>query len=150
MTLYHAEREVEVAAPAEVFFDLVWDFEHYPSFVSGIAATKVLSRDAKNTHVEITAKLMGIPFRYELAIEREDNRQVRWHRVAGAFARAEGSWTLLGADGKTSRLRYENAVDPGMPAPGFIVKYVLESALPKLMKEFRAEAELLARERGTE
>jgi ribosome-associated toxin RatA of RatAB toxin-antitoxin module len=147
MTLYHAEREVEVEASPEVFFDLVWDFEHYPSFISGVAAAKVLSRDAGRCHVEITAKLMGIPFRYELAIEREDNKVVRWHRVAGAFARAEGAWTLLARDGGRTRFRYENAVDPGMPAPGFIVQYVLESALPKLMKEFRAEAEHLARER---
>jgi ribosome-associated toxin RatA of RatAB toxin-antitoxin module len=148
--LYHAEREVEVEASPEVFFDLVWDFEHYPSFVSGIAAIRVLARNATDCHIEITAKLMGIPFRYELAIERDENRTVRWHRVAGAFAKAQGSWTLLGRDGKRSRLRYENAVDPGMPAPGFVVQYVLESALPKLMKEFRAEAELLARERETD
>jgi coenzyme Q-binding protein COQ10 len=144
--LYHAEREVEVEVPPEVFFDLVWDFENYPSFVSGIAAAKVLSRDAKKSQVEFTAKLMGIPFRYQLAVEREDGT-VRWHRVSGAFKQAQGAWTLLGFDGHKARFRYENAVDPGMPAPGFIVQYVLESALPKLMKEFRAEAELLARER---
>ena len=41
MTLYHAEREVEIEVSPEVFFDLVWDFEHYPSFVSGVAAAKV-------------------------------------------------------------------------------------------------------------
>lgn len=150
MTLYHAEREVEVEASPEVFFDLVWDFEHYPDFVSGVSAAKVLSRSGEKCHVEITAKLVGIPFRYLLAIEREDNKAVRWHRVAGAFARAEGSWTLLAQEGRRARFRYENAVDPGMPAPGFIVQYVLESALPKLMTEFRAEAELLARERGDE
>src|SRR5580693_2618838 len=107
--LYHAEREVEVEASPEVFFDLVWDFEHYPSFVSGIAAVKVLSRNRKDCHVEITAKLMGIPFRYELAIEREENKVVRWQRVAGAFARAQGSWTLLAENGKHARFRYENA-----------------------------------------
>jgi ribosome-associated toxin RatA of RatAB toxin-antitoxin module len=150
MTLYHAEREFEIEVSPEVFFDLVWDFEHYPSFVTGIAAARVLARDSRSCRVEITAKLMGIPFRYELAIEREENTAVRWHRVAGAFARAEGAWTLLAQNGKLARFRYENAVDPGMPAPGFIVQYVLESALPKLMKEFRAEAELLARERGTD
>jgi ribosome-associated toxin RatA of RatAB toxin-antitoxin module len=145
--LYHAEREVEVEASPEVFFDLIWDFEHYPDFVSGIAATKVLSRDSQKCHVEFTAKLMGIPFRYQLEVVREDERTVRWHRVAGAFARAEGAWTYLARNGPLARFRYENAVDPGMPAPGFIVQYVLESALPKLMKEFRAEAEFLARER---
>lgn len=149
MTLYHAEREVEVDAPAEVFFDLVWDFEHYPDFVSGVGACKILARDQRTAQVETTAKLMGIPFRYILAVERDTN-VIRWHRVSGAFARAEGSWTLLGHDGKRARFRYENAVDPGMPAPGFIVKFVMESALPKLMKEFRDEAEMLARERGAE
>ncbi len=149
MTLYHAERELEVEASAEVFFDLVWDFEHYPDFVSGVAACKILSRDAKSAQVETTAKLMGIPFRYVLGVER-DETAVRWKRVSGAFARAEGAWILLGKDGTRTRFRYENAVDPGMPAPGFIVKFVLESALPKLMKEFREEAEMLARERGPE
>jgi ribosome-associated toxin RatA of RatAB toxin-antitoxin module len=145
--LYHAEREVEVEASPEVFFDLVWDFERYPRFVSGVAAIQVLSREPNDIHIEITAKLMGIPFRYELACTREDSKSVRWQRVAGAFARAEGAWTYLGHHEGRSRFRYENAVDPGMPAPGFIVQYVLDSALPKLMREFRTQAEALARER---
>src|SRR5438105_3295376 len=145
--LYHAEREIEVLATPSLFFDLVWDFERYPEFVSDVAGVRVLSREPGEVHVEITARLLWIPFRYELAVSREDDRAVRWQRVAGAFARAEGAWTLVEAREGRSRIRYENAVDPGIPAPGFVVQHVLEQSLPKLMKEFRARAETLARER---
>jgi ribosome-associated toxin RatA of RatAB toxin-antitoxin module len=138
--LYRAQREVEVRTTPEEFFDLVWQFERYPEFVTGIAATKVLSRDPKDAHVEFTARLMGVPFRYELAVERLDS-QVVWQRVAGAFERAEGAWTLVERSGDRCRFRYENAVDPGIPAPGFIVKYVLNTSLPKLLEEFRIRAE---------
>jgi ribosome-associated toxin RatA of RatAB toxin-antitoxin module len=138
--LYRAQREVEVQTTPEAFFDLVWAFERYPEFVTGVAATKVLSREGKDAHVEFTARLMGVPFRYELAMEREASR-VHWQRVAGAFARAEGAWTLVERNGDRCRFRYENAVDPGMPAPGFIVKYVLETSLPKLLDEFKKRAE---------
>lgn len=138
--LYRAHREVEVRTTPEAFFDLVWAFERYPEFVTGVAATKVLSRDAKDAHVEFTARLMGVPFRYELAIEREASR-IHWKRVAGAFAEAQGSWELVERSGDRCRFRYENAVDPGMPAPGFIVQYVLSTSLPKLLDEFRSRAE---------
>ena len=138
--LYRAQREVEVRAQPDAFFDVVWAFEHYPEFVTGVAATKVLSRDPKDAHVEFTARLMGVPFRYELALERQGSKVV-WQRVAGAFARAEGAWTLVERNGDLSRFRYENAVDPGIPAPGFIVKYVLNTSLPTLLDEFKKRVE---------
>jgi ribosome-associated toxin RatA of RatAB toxin-antitoxin module len=147
--LYHVEREVELPAPPGVVFDVVWGFERYPRFVTGVAAVNVLSREASEIHIEITAKLMGIPFRYELACTRDGDRVVRWQRVAGAFARAEGAWTLLGTHDGRARVRYENAVDPGIPAPGFIVKYVLDTSLPRLLTEFRAEVATRAQERAT-
>jgi ribosome-associated toxin RatA of RatAB toxin-antitoxin module len=145
--LYQAEKEVDVQAPPEVFLDLVWDFERYPSFVTGISATRMLRKDARTSQVEVTAKLMGIPFRYVLDCVREENR-VRWARTSGAFSLAEGSWTLVKEQDGRFRYRYENTVDPGVPVPGFIIQYVLDTSLPKLVQEFRAEAESMARARA--
>ncbi len=145
--LYQAEREVEVQAPPDVFLDLVWDFARYPSFVTGIAATKTLEELERTKRVEVTAKLMGIPFRYVLDCVREDAR-VRWARISGAFSIAEGSWTLVAQNDGKARFRYENAVDPGVPVPGFIIQYVLDTSLPKLLQEFKAESESLARARA--
>ena len=140
--LYRVEREVDINVPPRAFFDVVWDFETYPRFVTGIAATKVIFHEENLKRVEITAKLMGIPFRYELSCERDKDERVHWERTSGAFARAEGSWTLLETRPSGAlRIRYENAVDPGLPAPGFMVHYVLETSLPKLLKEFKDRAE---------
>jgi ribosome-associated toxin RatA of RatAB toxin-antitoxin module len=138
--LHRAEREIRVATSPKSFLDVVWAFDRYPEFVTGIAAVRVLSREALDCHVEITAKLMGIPFRYELACVREENR-VHWKRVAGAFRDAQGAWTLLEEQPDSCVFRYENAVDPGIPVPGFILRYVLETSLPRLLSEFRARIE---------
>jgi ribosome-associated toxin RatA of RatAB toxin-antitoxin module len=145
--LYKAEKDVEVEASPEAFFDVIWEFEEYPKFITGIAATRILSRDEKNVHVEVTARLMGIPFRYELGCERDGSRKIWWKRVAGAFARAEGAWTLVEQRNGRVKIHYENAVDPGVPAPGFIIKYVLETSLPRLLAEVRARVEARASRR---
>ena len=145
--LHRAEKEVEVAASPQTFFDVVWEFERYPEFVTGVAATRVRSRDDQQCVVEVTAKLMGIPFRYELACIREE-KKIHWRRAGGAFKDAQGAWTLIEERLSTCVFRYENAVDPGLPVPGFILRYVLETSLPRLLSEFRARVEEIAQEQS--
>jgi ribosome-associated toxin RatA of RatAB toxin-antitoxin module len=145
--LYEASAEVVVKTSARVFFDVVWDFGRYPEFVSGIQSTEVmkmktLGDESSRALVRVDAGIFGLTFRYVLDCRREAERRITWKRTTGAFSEAFGSWTLVGEQPDGSILaRYENAVDPGFPAPAFAVRWIMERQLPTLLAEMRTRAE---------
>lgn len=138
--VYQATREFEDSIPPQFMLQAVWAVEDYPSFVKGVAHVEVLERSDTRTRAEFTASLGGMKFSYQLEITR-DEREVRWKRVSGAFRDAAGAMIHLGGQ----RYRYENAMDPGFAVPELAVKFVLNRSLPRLLREFRGQAQALTK-----
>jgi ribosome-associated toxin RatA of RatAB toxin-antitoxin module len=141
--VYKAVREFEEdEASPEDMLEAVWDIARYPEFVKGVREIRVVQSQGDHRLAEFTAGVAGMEFNYLLKLEREPN-VVRWRRVSGDFRAAEGSMTHLG----DTRFRYEMAMDPGFAMPGFAVRFVLDRSLPRLIREFRERARVLAAHR---
>lgn len=152
--LHSAKRDLEIRSDAHTFFEVIWDFERYPEFITGIDAVRLLERPSANgTGPRILARfdasLLGVPFSYVVECERDGDRRVHWKRTAGSFRAARGSWTLVESGKGKIRVHYENAVDPGFGVPAFAVKWVHERTLPLLLDEIRARVESRARSRSS-
>ncbi|MGE0709963.1 MAG: type II toxin-antitoxin system RatA family toxin [Planctomycetota bacterium] len=134
--MYSATREFEAPeVDPQRLLDVVYDVEDYPQFVRGVRAVAIQNRGPASLLADFTAGVGGMEFVYTLFVER-DPEEVRWRRVAGSFRASEGAMTHLGE----ARFRYRNAMDPGFAVPGFAVRFVLESSLPRLIREFRQRA----------
>lgn len=139
--MYKAAREFSDDVPPEVFLDVVWDFAAYPEFIHGVERVEILSDGEREQEIRVWAGIRTMSFQYDLACERLPE-EVRWRRVRGAFKDAAGRMAYLGE----GRYRYENALDLGFAVPGFAVRFVLKSSLPRLIRSFRDRAqERLAR-----
>lgn len=140
--MYKGVREFQAAVAPGLLLDVMWDFSRYPEFVTGVKRVEVLAQDDHRAEIDVTAGVGGLEFQYTLACAR-DERQVRWHRVRGAFKDAAGSLTHLGGE----RFRYEQSLDPGFAVPEFAVRFVLERSLPRLVRELQRRANEVAEAR---
>ncbi len=134
--MYNAVREfTEDEATPQQMLDAVWNVTSYPEFVKGVRAVEILQDNGKLLRARFTAGVAGMDFDYVLECERNDT-EVRWKRVSGSFRDAAGCMRHLGGNS----YRYENAMDPGFAVPQFMVRFILESTLPRLIREFRERA----------
>lgn len=134
--MYKAVREfTEDEATPQQMLDAVWNVSTYPEFVRGVRAVEVLQNNGKLAQARFTAGVAGMEFVYMLECTRTDS-EVRWKRISGDFRDAAGCMQHLGGN----RYRYEQAMDPGFAVPQFMVRFILESTLPRLIREFRERA----------
>lgn len=80
---------------------------------------------------------MSVAFRSDYVIDHT----IRFRRLSGTIRNFQGSWQLAPqADGQATVVVYQLHIDVGFFVPGFIVRYALESDVPRLLGLLRDEA----------
>lgn len=142
-----AQHSIEISATPEQVWDLIVDFESYPSFVPNQIAARVISKsdpkgDPKSEwrvefELQIAKKL-----RYTLDLGGERGRSLRWHLVDGDMMKTnEGGWTLTGLPDGTTRATYEISVELKGFVPASVTNLLMQRTLPANLKAFKDEAE---------
>ena len=113
---------IDVAASAADVFAVATDFESYPEWNESIQKVEIRDVDderrATRVWFEVDARLKVV--RYTLAYDYSDApRSFSWDLVDGDVKELRGSYVLDELDDVTE-VRYELAVDPGFPVPGFL------------------------------
>jgi hypothetical protein len=140
----HIEAVIDIAAAPETVFAVMVDCDRALKFVSELTSCKIIEtakdgsydvREHRSRWLSILPEMVSV-FRSDYVV----NREIRFSRVGGDLAFLEGAWHLDPLQGgKSTRLTYDARVGIAMPIPAFMIRGVLETDVPKLLKALRAE-----------
>lgn len=142
-----AEQSAEVAAPAELCFETIVDYETFPEWQRAVKRVEVLERDddGRGKVVEFHVDIGIRKLRYRLDYRYEPPHRVRWDFLEGDFAKdIGGEFRLEPANGATLAT-YSVTVEPAVPVPGFIARRLEHEMMKRSVEDLRREAERRAR-----
>ena len=139
-------KEILMACTTERLFDVLIDYAHYPEFVPGIKACRVLPGPGVR-QVEYQLDIGFKRITYVLRHLEQRPARVSWSLVSGeALKVSNGSWELT-AEGAGTRARYSvdiQIVKPALIPQGVIDKVTDELTrveLPRTLEAFKSRAE---------
>lgn len=131
---------IDVKATAEELFEVATDFASYPDWNPNIKETRVEETDDEGRpskvwfKVDAKLKVVAYTLAYDFSNAPES---FSWELVDGDVKALEGSYTFDEFEDVTE-VRYEMAIDPGFPVPGFMKKQaekqIARAALQDLKK----------------
>lgn len=123
-------REVVIEATPKEILDVVADVEAMPEWSNIHQSAEVLERDAQGRprRAKMKVKTAGVTDEIVLAYTWRDDG-VSWTQESGKASRnQEGGYTLSPEDDKT-RTRFDLALDPLVPLPGFVIKRAMKGIM---------------------
>lgn len=146
MSEFSQTYSTQVAAPVDVCFEVLTDFEAYPRWSSPITSCRVLERhpDGLPKRVEFQLDMTIKVIRYVLEYTYDRPRGATWKLVEGDVKDVVGSYTFEAAAG-TTRASCTQEIDLGFWLPGFLKRPFEQKALRDSVEEFRKAAEDAAR-----
>jgi coenzyme Q-binding protein COQ10 len=139
-------KEIVIGCTPDRLFEVLIDYAHYPEFVPGIKACRVLpGKGERRVEYELDIGLKRI--RYVLLHAEQRPIRVAWSLISGdALKVSSGSWELQ-PEGSGTRARY--SVDIQIAKPPLIPQSVIDKItdeltrvqLPRTLDAFKARAE---------
>lgn len=113
---YVVDLTLWVAAPRELAFDVLVDFEHMANWVPNLRESQVLRREAGRATVEyqgaVPLGFLEVPFTTVREVEFTRPEWIRTSQLKGTMKRHESRITFT-ADGKGTRVDYHAEMAPG-------------------------------------
>ena len=123
-------REVVIEASPKEILDVVADVEAMPEWSSIHQSAEVLERDAEGRpqRAKMKVKSTGVTDEIVVAYTWRDDG-VSWTQESGKASRnQEGGYTLTPQGDKT-RTKFDLALDPLVPLPGFVIKRAMKGIM---------------------
>jgi ribosome-associated toxin RatA of RatAB toxin-antitoxin module len=123
-------REVVIEASPKEILDVVADVEAMPEWSSIHQSAEVLERDAQGRpqRAKMKVKTTGVTDEIVLTYTWRDDG-VRWTQESGKASRnQEGGYTLT-TQGDKTRTKFDLALDPLVPLPGFVIKRAMKGIM---------------------
>jgi uncharacterized protein YndB with AHSA1/START domain len=143
-----ATQTMEIGASPERIFEVLTDFDAYPTWARDLKGVVVeaLDDDGRAREVTYRAAAMGRSTNYTLRYDYEDAepRRMIWQLVRGdIMRRLDGSYTLESIEGRSDRTRvtYHLAVDLVVPLPGFVKRRAESKIINNALRELRSHLE---------
>jgi ribosome-associated toxin RatA of RatAB toxin-antitoxin module len=133
------------ADPATVM-DVIADFDSYPEWAKGVKSATVLTEydDGRAGEVEFVLDQAPIRDEYTLTYEWEGDEQVTWSLVSAKMLKAMEGAYILAAQGDSTEVTYQLAVDLSIPMIGMIKrkaeKVIIDTALKGLKRRVESMA----------
>ena len=133
-----AKADTVVDAPARAVFDVVTDYEKYPSFFPEFKEVSIIDTDGTAKVVEFTCDF-GKTVNYTLRIDQDEkNLTTRWTFVGGDLKDSVGGWKFV-ADGAKTKVTYEVDVKVGFFVPKMISDKLVANNIPKMFEQLKGE-----------
>ncbi len=134
---------IDVKASAATLFDIATDFAAYPEWNANIKEAEVRETDAEGRATKVwfkvDAKLKVVS--YTLGYDYSGAPgSFSWKLVDGDVKALRGSYTFDEFDDVTE-VRYEMAIDPGFPVPGFMKKQAEKQIARAALQDLKKRAE---------
>lgn len=142
-----AREHVTINAPVERCFEVLTDFESYPSWAGDLKEARIVERDERQraTVVEYQASAMGRSTTYRLRYDySQAPRRLAWALEEGDIQRElDGAYDLApNAENPSSTdVSYELAIDLIVPLPGFVKRRAETRILNTALDELRTRVE---------
>jgi ribosome-associated toxin RatA of RatAB toxin-antitoxin module len=123
-------REFVIEASPDEILDVIADVESNPEWSPQQQSVEVLDRhkDGRPNQVKMKVKTAGISDEQVVAYTWADNA-VTWTLVKAGQLRAQDAGYTLLSDGEKTRVKFDLAIDPSVPLPGFILKRAIRGAM---------------------
>jgi len=145
----HAEHSLVAAAPPELCFEVITDYEHAVDWQRATRSCEVLRRDTAGRAAEV-AWTVGASIgamSYTLAYDYDEPTRVTGRLVEGSVRALVGEWRFEPAAsgrGPATRVTFELRVDPGRFAPRPLLKLVEQQVVKGTLDDLKARVETLA------
>jgi len=130
------KRSALIAESPARMYRLINDIEHYPDFVPGCTAARVVER--KENEVVATLKLRRGPLKTEFTTRNllEPDRRVLMQLVSGPFRVLAGLWTLTPLGDLGCRVELEMRFEFANRVTGTLFESMFEDAAGSLVDAF--------------
>lgn len=140
--------QVDIAAPRATVWSILIDCARVPSLMVNVKYCRVLQHDPAgrwDVREQATKASLLPGVRTVMRSDYAAPHTVEFHRTDGDFKILEGEWRLEPIDGGAgTRVFYESRMSSPVAAPGFLVRAVLRSDLPKTLENLRTACEAAA------
>lgn len=146
MTAHEAEQTIEIAAPVEVAFEALTDYDTLAEWQSAIDELEVTEHhpDGMGEVVSYVVDLKVRKIRYALRYSYDAPRLIRFELVEGDVSDIHGSYEFEPDGEAACRVTATIAVDPGISVPAPIRRMLAGQMLKNTLKELRKRSESLA------
>lgn len=142
-----ATQQMVVGASPQRTWQVLTDFDEYPTWATDLKAASVVSRDTDGRALEVDfrAAAMGRSTSYRLRYDYSEAPDVlAWKLVQGDITRKlDGSYTLAAVDGDADRtlVTYHLEVDLLVPLPGFVKRRAESRIVSTALRSLRTHLE---------
>ena len=152
----HAEAHADLPVAPAVAWSVLTDYECYPSFISGLRQSKIVSRNANGLVVEQKGSFGFLFFSQDIEVQLQVSEfpttRVESHALDGDFRLMTGRYALIPL-GNAVRVSYSGRLLPNFSLPPVfgtsIVRYVLRRNFSELVDEIlRRDAAARASQRA--
>lgn len=133
------KRDHHVDAPPRQVYDVVTDYENYPSFFKEFKEATILDREDGALIVEFTCDY-GMKVSYTLRIEHDEEQlKTSWTYVGGALKNSIGGWHFVD-DGKGgTEVHYHIGAEVSIMVPKMISNRLISHSIPKMFEQLDEE-----------
>ena len=146
MGMHSRAREAVVAAPPELCFAVLTDYERAPEWQGPVKRADVLERDERGRGAvvayEIDAKVRIV--RYTLRHVYDEPHRVNSSLVEGDVKQLEGEWRFDASDAARTLVTFSAHLDPGTFVPGPVRRIIESQVMGAALDDLRREAERVA------
>jgi uncharacterized membrane protein len=133
-----AEHTITVDATPQACFDVLADFEGYPSWQRGVHDAQVLAYDRDGRALEVRFdRTLVRRYRYSLVYGYEEPHRIWWEYGGGDLKNVEGEIALAPRTGGATAVTYSIGFDPGVWVPGPIERKLHTEALHRWLEDLR-------------
>jgi len=113
-----------VRAPVELVWQTLTDYDHLARFVPGIAESRVVSQQGRESIIEQRGGARFFFFSYPIRVTLRSNEHpfesIEVHLVQGNLRRLDGGYHLRAAADGNTELTWNGLVEPAQPLPAFV------------------------------
>lgn len=132
---------IAIKAPIERVFEVISDFARYPEFVKENESAEIKSKTKNRVKVAFLANLV-VKIHYTLDFKLSPPDKITWEMTEGDFMKKNsGSWQLNKLEKNLTDATFTIDVEFPFWVPASMAQELIKSNLPKMLKEFKTEAE---------
>lgn len=136
-----ASKSIVIKAPVDRIYGLITNYAAYKDFIPEVRAVQILEQSGDVATVEYDAEIIK-RIKYTLRHQGHPPDRLTWTFVKGDFMKDnKGSWELKDLGDGTTEVTYNIEVKLGPLVPGKIVDTLIGTSLPKLLENFKKQAE---------
>jgi ribosome-associated toxin RatA of RatAB toxin-antitoxin module len=138
-----AEESIVIQVPARVIYEIVYDFEKYPEFLSDVREVSVDGRKGNSLTAAFEIQVIK-KIHYSLQVKGTPYKKISWNLLSGdLFKKNNGEWTFQEEGKGKTQATYKVDIDFSLFVPSLITSKLIGANLPGMLKRFKERAERL-------